>query len=73
MAVAVHCTGGIHRAGTMLASYLICSGSSYKNAMQTIQRANSFVELEFAQSNFLRELADSKYPHPTGDDGSQSD
>ena len=56
-AVAVHCTSGRRRTGTMLAAYLICSGSSYNNAMQTIQSANSEVELREAQSTFLRELA----------------
>ena len=57
LAVAVHCTGGIHRAGTMLAAYLIWNGSTYDEAMQRIQRANSDVELELAQISFLQELA----------------
>lgn len=56
-AVAVHCTSGRRRTGTMLASYLICTGLSYHDAMQTIESANSQVELRKAQSNFLRELA----------------
>lgn len=56
-AVAVHCTSGRRRTGTMLAAYLIYSGSSYNNAMQTIQSANSEVELREAQHNFLQELA----------------
>ncbi len=56
-AVVVHCTSGRRRTGTMLASYLICSGSSYDDAMQTIENANSEVELREAQSTFLRELA----------------
>ena len=56
-AVAVHCTSGRRRTGTMLASYLICAGSSYNDAMQTIESANSEVELREAQSTFLRELA----------------
>lgn len=56
-AVAVHCTSGRRRTGTMLASYLICTGSSYNHAMQTIENANSEVELREAQSSFLRELA----------------
>jgi hypothetical protein len=41
----------------MLASYLICTGLSYDDAMQTIESANSEVELREAQSTFLRELA----------------
>jgi len=56
-AVAVHCTSGRRRTGTMLASYLIGAGSSYDNTMQTIQNANPDVELREAQTTFLRELA----------------
>jgi atypical dual specificity phosphatase len=63
LAVAVHCTGGIHRTGTILAAYLICSGSSYNDVMQTIQKANSLVVLEEAQSSFLRSLSDAKSSH----------
>jgi protein-tyrosine phosphatase len=55
-AVVVHCTSGRRRTGTMLASYLICNGSSYDDAMQTIQDVNPDVELREAQSTFLREL-----------------
>ena len=55
--VAVHCTTGRRRTGTMLASYLISAGSSYKEAIQTIQNANPDVELRSAQTSFLRELA----------------
>lgn len=57
LAVAVHCTSGRRRTGTILASYLICTGSSYDDAIQTIQSANPSVELREAQSTFLRELA----------------
>ncbi|MBD1905014.1 dual specificity protein phosphatase family protein [Funiculus sociatus GB2-A5] len=56
-AVAVHCTSGRRRTGTMLASYLICTGVSYSEAMQKIESANSEVELREAQSAFLRDLA----------------
>jgi len=56
-AVAVHCTSGRRRTGTMLASYLISAGSSYDDAMQVIQSANPEVELREAQTTFLRELA----------------
>ncbi|MDF5713960.1 MAG: dual specificity protein phosphatase family protein [Rhizonema sp. NSF051] len=55
-AVAVHCTSGRRRTGTMLAAYLIHAGSSYESAIQTIQDANPDVELREAQSTFLREL-----------------
>lgn len=57
-AVAIHCTSGRRRTGTMLASYLIHSGSSYDDAMQTIQNANPDVDLREAQTTFLRELAE---------------
>ncbi len=56
-AVAVHCTSGRRRTGTMLASYLINAGSAYDDAMQAIQTANPDVELREAQTTFLRELA----------------
>jgi atypical dual specificity phosphatase len=55
--IAVHCTGGLHRTGTMLAAYLILNGSSAEDAMQTIETANSQAVLELAQSVFLRSLA----------------
>jgi atypical dual specificity phosphatase len=57
LAVAIHCTNGIRRTGTMLASYLIQVGSSYDSAIQTIHLANPEVELREAQSAFLRSLA----------------
>jgi protein-tyrosine phosphatase len=56
-AVAVHCTSGRRRTGTMLASYLIVTGSSYNEAMQTILNANPNVELREAQTSFLQKLA----------------
>lgn len=57
--VAVHCTSGRRRTGTMLASYLILAGLSYDEAMQTIQNAKPDAELREAQTSFLRELAGS--------------
>ena len=58
-AVAVHCTSGRRRTGTILASYLISNGLSYQEAMQKIQNANPDVDLREAQTTFLRELASS--------------
>ncbi|MCC5625820.1 dual specificity protein phosphatase family protein [Nostoc sp. CHAB 5715] len=55
--VAVHCTSGRRRTGTILASYLIGAGSSYDDAIQTILTTNPDVELREAQIAFLRELA----------------
>jgi protein-tyrosine phosphatase len=57
-AVAVHCTSGNRRTGTMLAAYLIQSGSSYIEAMQVIQAANPNAELREAQTSFLQSLAE---------------
>ena len=56
-AVAVHCTSGRRRTGTVLAAYLIGLGSSSNDAIQTILNANPQVELREAQINFLKELA----------------
>lgn len=58
-AVAVHCTSGRRRTGTILASYLIKAGSSYDAAMQTILSANPDVALRDAQTDFLKDLAGS--------------
>jgi atypical dual specificity phosphatase len=58
-AVAVHCTGGRHRTGTMLAAYLIATGWSYSAAIEKILHANPEAELETVQKIFLRSLADS--------------
>ncbi|KYC34814.1 protein phosphatase [Scytonema hofmannii PCC 7110] len=56
-AVAVHCTNGRRRTGTTLAAYLISTGMSYEDAIQTIYSANPEIELRDAQTSFLRELA----------------
>jgi atypical dual specificity phosphatase len=58
-AIAVHCTSGNRRTGTMLAAYLILAGSSYDNAIEIIQAANPNAELREAQITFLRSLAES--------------
>jgi len=57
-AVAIHCTNGRRRTATMIAAYLISSGSSYAQAMQMIQRANSNIDLRDAQTIFLQALAE---------------
>jgi atypical dual specificity phosphatase len=56
-AVAVHCTGGRHRTGTMLAAYLIRMGLSYETALKTILNSNSEAQLESVQKIFLQSLA----------------
>lgn len=55
-AVAVHCSTGKHRTGTMLAAYLIRNGSSYSAAMNTMLSANSEIELPNSQSTFVQGL-----------------
>lgn len=55
-AVAVHCSTGKHRTGTMLAAYLIRAGSSYPEAMNALLSANSAIELPDSQSAFLQKL-----------------
>lgn len=59
-AVAVHCTSGRRRTGTLLAAYLIQSGLDYPDALQVILIANPNVELRAAQTDFLKALAEEK-------------
>ena len=59
-AVAVHCSTGKHRTGTILASYLIGTGSSYEEAMRTILEVNPGIELPKTQAGFLQKLAQKK-------------
>ncbi|WP_088894819.1 phosphatase domain-containing protein [Leptolyngbya ohadii] len=55
-AVAVHCSTGRHRTGTMLAAYLIKNGLSYPEAMKAVVGANPTIELPDSQATFLQEL-----------------
>lgn len=55
--VAVHCTNGRRRTGTMLAAYLIQSGLTFDQAMQTLLTVKPDVELREAQISFLQSLA----------------
>lgn len=57
-AVAIHCTNGRRRTATMIAAYLIGSGSSYVEAMQMIKGANSDVDLRESQVTFLQTLSE---------------
>ncbi|MEL6223215.1 MAG: dual specificity protein phosphatase family protein [Cyanobacteria bacterium J06627_8] len=55
--VAVHCTNGKRRTGTMLATYLIKNGASFDAAMSTIHSVKPEIELREAQIAFLRDLS----------------
>lgn len=56
-AVAVHCSNGLRRTGTVLAALLIQQGADYESAMTAIQSANPAVELSEAQISFLENLS----------------
>lgn len=55
--VAVHCTNGRRRTGTMLVAYLIQTGLSFDQAMQSLLTANPAVELRETQIEELKSLA----------------
>ncbi|NJL82152.1 MAG: protein phosphatase [Chloroflexaceae bacterium] len=57
-AVAVHCTSGNRRTGTLLAAYLIAKGELPERAIATIQQARPAAELRAAQLDFLTSLPD---------------
>mmetsp|Transcript_17708 Transcript_17708/g.24304 ORF Transcript_17708/g.24304 Transcript_17708/m.24304 type:complete len:155 (+) Transcript_17708:40-504(+) len=55
-AVGVHCSNGRRRTGTALASYLIASGSTNKEAMEHLLAVKPDVDLREAQVSFLNDL-----------------
>ena len=59
VAVAVHCTNGNRRTGTMLAAYLITTGMGADEALATVLAANPKADPRDAQVEFLRSLASS--------------
>lgn len=54
--VAIHCSSGRRRTGTVLAALLIKQGTSYEKALNIILTANPDVELREAQISFLKSL-----------------
>jgi atypical dual specificity phosphatase len=63
--VAVHCTSGRRRTGTLLAAYLIVTGTSPEAALDQILGANPQVELREAQLAFLRGLSEDTDSEPS--------
>ena len=55
-AVAVHCSNGLRRTGTVFTALLIKQGADYDSAMAAIQATNPAVELREAQISFLKNL-----------------
>lgn len=55
--VAVHCSTGKHRTGTILTAYLIHCGWSYPDAIQKTLNASSQVKLPDSQTQFLQAFA----------------
>ncbi len=56
-AVAVHCSNGLRRTGTVLAALMIQQGSDYERAMAVVKTASPAVELREAQRSFLKNLS----------------
>lgn len=54
--VAIHCTSGKRRTGTLLAAHLISKGIPLDDALQTLTKAKPDIDLREAQVNFLKEL-----------------
>lgn len=56
-AVAIHCSNGRRRTGTVLAALLILQGKTYDEAMNQVLTANPAVNLRDAQQLFLQNLS----------------
>lgn len=55
--VAVHCTNGKRRTGTMLAAFLIETGATFEDAMQTLKTEKPELDLRETQIDYLKSLA----------------
>ena len=55
-AVAIHCTGGRRRTGTVLAGLLIQQGNSYEKALNIILTVNPDIDFRETQIDFLKSL-----------------
>ncbi|MEO0396385.1 MAG: dual specificity protein phosphatase family protein [Cyanobacteria bacterium P01_A01_bin.137] len=65
--VAIHCSSGRRRTGTVLVALLIQQGDSYSKALNTVLRANPAVELRDPQLNFLQSLSNGSVREETLD------
>ncbi len=54
--VAVHCTSGNRRTGTLLAAYLIAKGDNPDQTLELVQSVRPTAELREIQIEFLRSL-----------------
>ncbi len=54
--VAVHCKGGNHRTGTLLASYLVVKGENPEGVIQRIQQIHPTAQLSQAQTRWLHQI-----------------
>jgi len=63
-AVYVHCASGVGRAPTLAAAYLVSTGMSLEQAIETIRRVRPFIKLTPDQLSALRRFAENHYGHP---------
>lgn len=54
--VAVHCTGGNHRTGTLLAAYLVAKGENPDDVIERLKQIHSTAQLSEPQIHFLHQL-----------------
>lgn len=56
-AVAVHCTGGNHRTGTLLAAYFVAKGEKPAEVMTRIHQIRPTAQLSPSQIQFLEQIS----------------
>ncbi|MGK7874394.1 MAG: tyrosine-protein phosphatase [Xenococcaceae cyanobacterium] len=63
-AVAVHCTGGNHRTGTLLASYFLVKGENPDAVIKRIQQIHATAQLSKPQTRWLHQLPELLKSYP---------